>query len=94
MTDTMLVHGELMHVPERLVVTPAAGIFRWLPLAGTPDDSPDGDQVAAGQPIGVVEGAGRTVEVRSPFAGSLMGRLAETGERLRPGQPVAWLRIG
>jgi pyruvate/2-oxoglutarate dehydrogenase complex dihydrolipoamide acyltransferase (E2) component len=90
MTDTMLVHGELMHVPERVVVTPAAGIFRWLPL----DDTADGDHVTAGQPIGVVEGAGRTVEVRSPFAGSLMGRLAETGERLRPGQPVAWLRIG
>jgi [acyl-carrier-protein] S-malonyltransferase len=88
MTDTMPVHGELMHVPERLVVTPAAGIFRWLA------DTTEGDHIEAGQPIGVIEGAGRTVEVRTRFAGSLMGRLAETGERLRPGQPVAWLRIG
>jgi hypothetical protein len=31
--------------------------------------------------------------VRSPFRGTLMGMLAHPGERLRAGQPVAWLRV-
>jgi biotin carboxyl carrier protein len=89
MTDAVQVQGERLHVPERLVVAPSAGVFRWLPL-GSPVD--EGEVVVAGQSIGVIEGSGTSTAVRSAFAGCLMGRLAETGERLRAGQPVAWLR--
>jgi biotin carboxyl carrier protein len=90
MIDTLLTQGERMHVLERIVVAPSAGVFQRLEretLTG------EGDQVAAGQPIGVIEASGATTPVCSPFAGSLMGMLAEPGERLRAGQPVAWLRI-
>jgi biotin carboxyl carrier protein len=31
-------------------------------------------------------------EVRSPFAGSIVGVLAESGERVTASQPIAWLR--
>jgi biotin carboxyl carrier protein len=90
MTDTLQMHGERMHVPERLVVAPSAGVFR-----GLPDDTltPAGRVVAPGQSIGVIELSGTSTPVCSPFAGELMGMLAEPGERLRAGQPVAWLRV-
>jgi biotin carboxyl carrier protein len=32
-------------------------------------------------------------EVRSPFAGTLMGMLAVPGERVHTGQRIAWLRV-
>ena len=42
--------------------------------------------------IGYVDGKGQSTPVRSPFGGKLMGLLAHAGERVREGQPVAWLR--
>jgi biotin carboxyl carrier protein len=78
--------GEVLSVPERLVVSPAIGAFRPDPAAST------GRVVDAGQPVGTVETARAPVAVRSPFTGPIMGLLAVDGERVRPGQPVAWLR--
>jgi biotin carboxyl carrier protein len=82
--------GERMSVPERIVVAPSAGVFRWLSAETL---TAEGELVASGQSIGVIEGPGVSTEVCSPFAGCLMGMLAESGQRLRAGQPVAWLRI-
>jgi biotin carboxyl carrier protein len=90
MTDLLLIQGERMHVPERLVVAPSAGVFRGL---GEETLTAEGDLVTPGQSIGVIESAGTTTPVLSPFAGQMMGMLAESGQRLRAGQPVAWLRI-
>jgi biotin carboxyl carrier protein len=80
-----------MNVPERLVVSPSAGVFVGLIAEAR---LADGVLVAAGQSIGVIEGPGTATPVESPFAGLLMGMLAEPGQRLRAGQPVAWLRVG
>ena len=80
-----------MNVPERLVVSPSAGVFVGLIAEAR---LADGVPVAAGQSIGVIEGPGTATPVESPFAGLLMGMLAEPGQRLRAGQPVAWLRVG
>lgn len=81
------VFGEVLAVPERVIVAPAVGVFH--PLAGA-----EGDLViAAGEAIGVVEGPGASTPVRSPFGGSLIGLLARAGERVREGQPVAWMRL-
>jgi biotin carboxyl carrier protein len=88
--NTLLIQGERMHVPERLVVAPSAGVFLGLPPETI---STEGDLVAPGQSIGIIEGPGTTTQVRSPFAGFLMGMLAESGQRLRAGEPVAWLRV-
>ena len=78
-------HGEQLLVPERMVVSPTAGVFR-----------PAGDlpaHVETGHVLGVVEGPASSTPVCSPFGGEIAGLLAFAGERLREGQPVAWLRV-
>ena len=78
--------GETLAVAERMIVAPVVGIFR-------PHEVADGVELQAGDEIGVVEGPGTSCPVLSPFDGTLMGMLAHPGERLRPGQPIAWLRV-
>jgi len=84
------VSGERLTVPERVIVAPAPGRFR--PLVDD-DVAADGDALAEEQVIGFVEGVGHSTPVRSPFRGLLMGMMAHAGERVREGQPVAWLRL-
>ena len=74
--------GENLYVTERLIVSPRAGLFT---LAAHVSD---GQQVAVGDVIGDVAGE----EVRSAFAGTVMGIMAVEGERVTARQPVAWLR--
>jgi [acyl-carrier-protein] S-malonyltransferase len=65
------------------VVSPAAGVF-------TPVDGLDvGTTVAAGDLLGTIGNE----EVRSPFAGALMGWLALDTERVTSSQPIAWLQV-
>ena len=52
-----------------------------------------GATVSVGEIVGVVEGPGTREPVRSAFTGVVMGVLAHSGERLREGQPVAWMRV-
>jgi [acyl-carrier-protein] S-malonyltransferase len=75
--------GEHLYVSERVVISPSAGVFD--PAAGAEMDA--GAPVEVGTLLGVVSG----IEVRSPFAGRLMGVLAHPGERVQTGQPIAWL---
>ena len=79
-------HGERVAVPERMIVAPVVGVFR-------PNEVGEGVELQAGDEIGYVEGPGTSCPVRSPFGGTLMGMLAHPGERLRSGQPIAWLRV-
>ena len=76
------IEGEHLFATERLVVSPAAGIFQ------------ASDDISAGAVVGVGHLVGRVGdhEVRSPFAGELMGVLAVDGERVTASQPIAWLR--
>ena len=76
------IEGEHFFATERLVVSPAAGVFT------------SADGVGPGTAVGVGHLIGRvgSHEVRSPFAGELMGILAITGERVTDCQPIAWLR--
>jgi [acyl-carrier-protein] S-malonyltransferase len=74
--------GEHLFATERLVVSPAAGVF-------TPDPTiAPGDVIQAGTLVGRVGDH----EVRSPFGGSVMGLIAVDGERVTVSQPIAWLR--
>jgi biotin carboxyl carrier protein len=86
--ETGTIHGETLAVPERVIVAPAPGTFR--PIE--PGEVALVATVAEEQVIGFVEGTGHSTPVRSPFGGLLMGLLAHAGERVREGQPVAWLR--
>jgi [acyl-carrier-protein] S-malonyltransferase len=75
------VQGEHLFAVERLVVSPAAGIF-------TPIGLGDGDRIEVGTVIGHVG----EHEVRSPFEGVLQSYIAVDTERMTPRQPIAWLR--
>ncbi|HLG92724.1 MAG TPA: ACP S-malonyltransferase [Acidimicrobiales bacterium] len=76
--------GERLYMSERLILSPGAGLFQ----PSCPADSPVPVEVG-----GLVGRVGE-LEVRSGFAGQLMGLLALPGERVSQGQPVAWLRTG
>ncbi len=85
--ESVLSSGERLGVPERVIVAPASGRFRPAEDVVAHRDELDEQQV-----IGFVDGVGHSTPVRSPFRGFLMGLLAHAGERVREGQPVAWLR--
>jgi len=82
--------GEVLGVLERVVVAPTRGVFTPLAPASV---TTEGELVEAGQVIGTIESSGSNIQVLSPFTGLLMGMLAHEGERLREGEPVAWLRV-
>jgi biotin carboxyl carrier protein len=85
----VLTEGERLGVPERVILAPAVGVFH-----PVDDDSPtEGAVVEEGQVVGMVEVGGRRMPVRSAFTGRLVGMMAHPGERVREGQPVAWLRV-
>lgn len=76
------IEGEHLFASERLVVSPAAGVF-------TPIGTlPEGAMIEVGSVLGTV---GDT-QVHSPFAGVLQSYIAVEGERVTARQPIAWLR--
>jgi [acyl-carrier-protein] S-malonyltransferase len=96
--------GEHLFSSERVVVSPAAGIFSpdskleaphpgrqgtLAPESGPADGSRTRYPVEVGDSIGSVG----TSEVRTPFAGELVAFIAHPGERVVKGQPVAWLHV-
>jgi [acyl-carrier-protein] S-malonyltransferase len=74
--------GEHLFADERMVVSPAAGVF------SPTSDLGDGAELSVGQVLGRVGDH----DVRSPFAGRVAGVLAVAGERVTASQPIAWLR--
>ncbi|MGI9644175.1 MAG: acyltransferase domain-containing protein, partial [Ilumatobacteraceae bacterium] len=76
------VEGEHLFAVERLVVSPAAGIFTPLGELG------EGSEIDVGTVLGHVGDQ----EVRSPFAGVLQSYIAVDTERVTMRQPIAWLR--
>ncbi len=81
-TSSPVLEGEHLFAVERLVVSPAAGIFTPLPHLG------DGATIEVGTVVGHVG----DVEVRSPFAGVVQSFIAVDTERVTNRQPIAWLR--
>jgi [acyl-carrier-protein] S-malonyltransferase len=80
-TAAPLHEGEHLFAAERLVVSPAAGVFEPIGIA-------DNTAIVVGAVIGHI---GDT-EVRSPFEGVLQSYIAVAGERVTLRQPIAWLR--
>jgi hypothetical protein len=77
--------GEHLDTLERMVVSPAAGVF-----ASAPDLI--ASLVAAGTTIGFVRTGDASVPVITPFEGHLVAMDAMEGERLSRHQRVGWLR--
>lgn len=77
--------GEHLFMTERMVVSPAAGVFtrhpRWVDATGD-----------ARVEVGEVLGSVGATEVRSLFSGLVQGFIAVDGERVTASQPIAWLR--
>lgn len=82
-------HGERLAVPERVVISPRVGQFRTAPPELV---TSEGEIIGEGQIVGFIDAQGEMVPVASKFRGWLMGLLVHEGERVREGQPVAWLR--
>ena len=80
-TPTAQPEGEHLFVAERVVVSPAAGIF-------TPQAFDSGAVIEVGTVLGHVGDH----EVRSPFHGALQSFIAVDTERVTSRQPIAWLR--
>ena len=76
------IEGEHLFAIERLVVSPAAGVFT--PIG----DVTNGMLIDVGRVLGHVG----EHEVRSPFAGVVQSYIAVEGERVTSRQPIAWLR--
>jgi [acyl-carrier-protein] S-malonyltransferase len=74
--------GEHLFAVERMVVSPAAGLFRKISSVA------NNSRIEVGQIIGHVA----DTEVRSPFSGMLQNFIAVDGERVTAHQPIAWLR--
>jgi hypothetical protein len=83
--------GEHLDVLERLVVSPADGVFHPLPACFVGLDE---GVVHGGELVGEVRAGAARLSVRTPFTGRFMGLLAQCGWRVRAGEPVAWLRTG
>ena len=81
--------GETLSVLERVIVSPATGVFCRL----------DGHRqlrgavINRGDVIGTLQSLRVSTPIRSPFAGLLEGLLVSEGQRVRQGQPVAWMTI-
>jgi [acyl-carrier-protein] S-malonyltransferase len=81
-SHTAQLEGEHLFAAERLVVSPAAGLFTALPGLG------EGSPIDVGDVVGLIGDH----EVRSPFAGILQSFIAVDTERVTARQPIAWLR--
>ncbi|HEY6625048.1 MAG TPA: ACP S-malonyltransferase [Acidimicrobiales bacterium] len=97
--------GEHLYTSERVIVSPAAGVFEpdaalaaleTTALAaataapGSGEGAEPGSLLAVGDRVGTVAG---TTDVRTPFEGILVRWLAVRGERVVEGQPVVWIRV-
>ena len=89
MITTPSLPGETLDVLERVVLAPATGTFAPRPPETV---TTEGEIVRRGQVIASVLSSSGEVPVTSGFTGFFMGLLAHDGERVREGEPVAWLR--
>lgn len=76
------IEGEHLFAVERLVVSPAAGVFTPVSTLG----------VGSAINVGLVIGHVGDTEVRTPFSGVIQNFIAVDGERVTAHQPIAWLR--
>ncbi len=104
-TATPANQGEHLYTSERVVVSPAPGVFEPdARLAALEADALAEANAAPGSGAGAEPGSRLDVgdrvgvvglsEVRTPFDGVLVRWLAVRGERVVEGQPIAWIRTG
>ncbi|HUR78301.1 MAG TPA: hypothetical protein VMZ22_10165 [Acidimicrobiales bacterium] len=81
--------AEYTEIAEKLILAPARGVITVLdPKVVTAE----GEIVEVGQAVAFITNSGDEIPAVSRFSGFLMGMLVHSGERVRAGQPIAWLR--
>jgi biotin carboxyl carrier protein len=83
-------HAESPYLDEGLITAPHAGVFHPF-LTDLPIT--DIGRLEVGEIIGVLVRSGEKTMVKTPFDGIFRGLLVLPGERVRPGQPVAWISL-
>ena len=96
--EPALHQGEHLYMSERVVVSPSSGIFTpesslQAPGAGLLPGTDGGSGPSSAVEVGELVGRVGVSEVRTPFAGQVIGWLAAEGERVQEGQPLVWLRV-
>ena len=96
--EPALHQGEHLYMSERVVVSPSSGIFSpesslQAPGTGLLPGTDVGSDHSSAVDVGELIGRVGISEVRTPFAGQVIGWLAADGERVQEGQPLAWLRV-
>jgi [acyl-carrier-protein] S-malonyltransferase len=98
--EPALHQGEHLYTSERVVVSQGGGIFApeeslRAPGTGLLPGTEGGPDAAAVTVVSVGDLVGRVgvSEVRTPFAGQVVGWLAAAGERVQDGQPLVWIRV-
>jgi len=96
--EPALHQGEHLYMSERVVVSPSSGIFSpeaslQAPGTGLLPGTDVGSDQSSAVDVGELVGRVGVSEVRTPFAGQVIGWLAADGERVQEGQPLAWLRV-
>ena len=69
------------------VASPAIGVFQWN-VPGAPRKADEGQTVAAGDTLGVVEMGSKSIPVAAPAAGRILKVVAQEGQAVEYGQTL------
>jgi biotin carboxyl carrier protein len=82
--------GGGIFTPEESLRAPGTGLLPG--TDGGTDGGPGTDAISV-VAVGDLMGRVGVTEVRTPFAGQVIGWLAAAGERVQDGQPLVWMRV-
>lgn len=74
------------------IASPMAGTFYRAPAPGEPAFVKEGDQVTAGQTIGIIEAMKLMNEIEAEVSGTVVKIVAENGKPVTPGQALVVIK--
>jgi biotin carboxyl carrier protein len=77
----------------KTVLSPLPGTFYRKPAPDQPPYKKDGDKVAAGDVIGLIEVMKSFNEVKSDMSGRIVKFIAENEDAIMAGQPIAEIEV-
>ncbi|MBP7929888.1 MAG: hypothetical protein KAZ88_06945 [Acidimicrobiia bacterium] len=80
----LMLEGEHTATSDRAVISPEGGLFH----------ATNATKVLQGDTLGTIDRQGRLTEVVAPVSGTITHWFVLDTERVRSGQPVAWITVG